>query len=467
MADLVSSFRSVLRLALGVSLLFAAGCAHIPCPAAGRYSARAFQRAVESSTRRVYPSVVVVAVERVPSGATEMGLGAGELQMSWQTFTGVVLTPDGYILAPQRYKADYPGRIEVRIGPDVYPARPVRSSESLGMTVLKIRPREPLVPIDRRRTADLAPGEWAVIVIPSELPDAEERFVFPSICRGEWPGRFRRFVVTGLPTMARGAPVLNLRGELVGWLDERGILSARDTREELDRLLPSGLNQGGLEMERSRGWLGVVVEPVNRDLARMRSWPTSALWVVHVAKGSPAATVGLQKGDVIVAVNGQPLRFSGPRVSEFFFQTLGQEPGRRFHLKVLRDGRSVELSGTLARRPVPETFQAEDLGLTVQTVADYDVVQRNLFVGHGVLVTAVAKGGPAATGSSFGRGLIQTGDVIVELDGRPTPDVKAFRTALDDIRRRNADVVLVRCVRGRTTEFEALNLRIGKTGRQP
>ncbi len=48
----------------------------------------------------------------------------------------------------------------------------------------------------------------------------------------------------------------------------------------------------------ARGWAGIFVEPVNRDLARRRGWPLASVWVVHVAADSPASKAGLKADDV-------------------------------------------------------------------------------------------------------------------------------------------------------------------------
>ncbi|MCX7819029.1 MAG: PDZ domain-containing protein [Kiritimatiellae bacterium] len=448
----------------------AGGCAGFARPAVGRLAAASLRAGLADAARAIEPSVVAVTIEPEPPPAGESGRtgeGAAAAAPTAVHLTGTVLTPEGHVLVPGRYKSDYGGRIEVRIGVDAYPARPVRSSDTLNLTILKFRPRAPLAPLDRSPAPPPAAGDWLVAVVPTVTAEADERFMFPAISRGEIAGRYRRHLVESLPSEARGAPVADLRGRWAGIFDGRSVLVAQDLAEDLEVLLAEARGDGGTgTVMAARGWLGVFIEPVNRDLARRRGWPASAIWVTHVAGGSPAAKVGLRAGDVVTHVNGQAIRLYGARATEFFFQTLGNRPGQPFRLRVLREGRTLELAGRLERRPEPETLQAEDLGLTVQTVKDFDVFQRSLFVERGVLVTAVEKGSPAATGSAFGRNLIMPGDVIVEMDGRPTPDVARFRAVLDDLRARRAEVVLIRLVRGRTTDFEALNLTLGRAARR-
>lgn len=452
-------------IAAGLATSLLCGCAGIGTPGAGRAVYRAMQRGAEAAAREAMKSVVVVAIEGEAGGVATGGSEAARSGGS-QILTGVVVSPDGYILVPGRFRSNHAGRIEVRIGADAFPARPIQSSETLAWTVLKIRPREPLAPLRLSPTADLAPGEWAVVAVPSDVPDAEERYLFLVLSRGVLPGHYRRFLVSSMPRAALGAPVLNMDGDLVGWLDISGVLSANDVREELNLLLARARQGADAQAPATgRGWIGLFIEPVNRDLARQRQWPPAAVWITHVARGGPAEKAGLKVGDLVVEVNGRPFPFSGNRAVEYFLQALAARPGKKFSFRVLRDGRPMDVAGMFAKPPEPDMLQAEDLGITVQTLTDIDVFQRTLFVKTGVLVTAVEKGSPAATSSAVGRGLLMVGDVILELDGRPTPNVKEFQRVLNDLRRRRPDVVLLKLVRGRMTDFEALNLTIGKAGR--
>lgn len=447
-----------------------AGCARLATPLVGQLAVDSIRSGIVRAAEALKPCVVAVTVEPEapqPRAEASQSTGTNPTASAPVHLTGTILTSDGFVLVPGRYKSDYGGRIEVRIGVDVYPARPVRSSDTLNVTILKFRPRTPLTPLKLRPAAPPSVGDWLVAVVPTITVDADERFAFPMMSRGEIAGRYRRHLVETMPAEARGAPVADLRGRWAGMFDGRTVLVAQDLAEDLDLLCreAGGAAATGGVMS-ARGWLGVFIEPVNRDLARRRGWPASAIWITHVAADSPAQKAGLRAGDVVTHVNGHPMRLYGARATEFFFQTLGNRPGQPFRLRLLRGESVVEVAGHLERRPEPETLQAEDLGLTVQTVKDFDVYQRSLFVERGVLVTAVEKGSPAATGSAFGRTLLMPGDVIIEMDGRPTPDVARFRAVLDDLRARRAEVVLIRLVRGRTTDFEALNLTLGRAARR-
>jgi serine protease Do len=446
-----------------------AGCAHWGGPSAsdGRAAFAAMQQAVVEAGRSVGDSLVLVTIQREAPAATAIPSIPG-LQVNTggpRTFTGVVLTPEGHLLVPELIRPDTTERIEAHVGGETLAARPIKTDDTLVMTVLKVDVDTPLKPLRLDGGADLAVGEWGVVVVPSDEATDFEKFTHVVVSRGEIAGRYRRFLVSGLPREAKGAPVVNLSGQVVGLLDQWGAVSAADLKDDVAAFLAQATGVRSPEEEsRTRGWIGATLEPVNKELALARGWPVSALWVTHAAAGGPAAAAGVRVGDLIVAFNGKPLRLSGQRARDYFLQTMRATPGVKFTLTVLRGGRQIEVAGEFTRRPEPETLRAEDIGVTVQEVTDSLVFERNLLAREGVLVTEVHKGSPAATGSSFGQGLLMSGDVILELAGKPTADIKAFGRALDQIRRDRSDVVLVKLRRGAMTGFEGLNLKIGDQG---
>jgi S1-C subfamily serine protease len=211
--------------------------------------------------------------------------------------------------------------------------------------------------------------------------------------------------------------------------------------------------------EDNAGWFGVSMEPVNREYAKAHGLPTSGLWVVNVVGGSPASACGLREGDLIVGFDGKPLRLSGARARDYLVKTMRAKPGKPFSVSVIRDGKTHALSGAFARKPPEESLRAEDIGVTVKAITDAERFGNNLFTRDGVLVTDIRTGSPAATSSSFGRPLLSTNDVIVELAGRPTRTLDEFSRALEYIRREKLEIVQVAYWRGRVTGYAGLKLQ--------
>ena len=136
--------------------------------------------------------------------------------------------------------------------------------------------------------------------------------------------------------------------------------------------------------------------------------------------------------------------------------------GAKFTLTALRDKQSVNCSGTFTADPETETLRAEDIGVSLSSLSDKDVFSQNLATDHGVLVTDVKKGSPAANSGSLRQTLLSKNDIIIELAGQPTPDLESFGKVLESIRRDHPPVVLVKYYRGLTTGYAGLNLTLGE-----
>ncbi len=380
-------------------------------------------------------------------------------------YVGLVLTTNGYVLIPEPLKPDLQDRIEVWVGDTSYPARPIKSDDTLGMGIIKLETEDRFVPLDLRRTAELAPGDTALTLVPTGEETDFQLFRSVFTCRGEVGGRYRRFALQGLPRDARGSLVLDRRGVPAGLATTADALALSDLREDLAEFLAaaSGATSADDE-EKQKGWLGAYLDPINKELAKARGLPEGGLWIRHADVDGPAHAAGLRSGDLVVALNGQPLKFTGQRAREYFLKSLRPRPGTAFEITVRRADAEVACRGVITKRPEPVTLRAEDLGVTVQAITDSDRFANDLATRAGVRVTDVTRGSAAATGSSMGRSLLGRDDVIVELAGQPTPDMDAFSRALETLRRQQATTVLVKYKRGQATGFAGLNLKIGEKG---
>lgn len=455
------------RTTLVVAGLLLVGCASVSGPNAtnGRKAFASLQSALTAASASVRDSVVYVKIERKTGTDRDAAASPYLLasSMSASSMNGLVLTADGHILLPDIVAPKPDLRVLVWVGDEEHVARVLKSDDTLGMTIVKIDGAGPLTPVKLDQVASLAPGEWAVITTASDEAGDFQKFTALSQNRGEIGGRYGLYQLSTLPRDARGAPVVNLDGRLVGFCSRLDVLAFADLADDLQSFLADATGVKSTDdEEKSRGWLGVLLEPINKDLARARGLPVASLWVLHADVDGPSAAAGLKDGDLIVGLNGQPLRFSGPRTQEFFMKSARPRAGQPFKLSVVRQGRTNELAGVMTKRPKPDFVRAEDVGITVTSIMDTDQFGRSLATRDGVLVTEVLPGSPAATSSRFTQTLLVRQDVIVELGGKPTRTLAEFNQALDAVRLSRATTVLVKYWRGPISGYAGLNLRIGE-----
>jgi len=181
-----------------------------------------------------------------------------------------------------------------------------------------------------------------------------------------------------------------------------------------------------------RGYLGVHIQDLSPEIAKAFNYHLSGGALIgDVSPNTPASKAGLQKGDVIVKLDGQP-------VSDYVDLRLRisqMAPGTSVKLDVWRDGKTQGY--TVALGELPEKAEAEQSsgtesgggleGVEVDELTPEIAQQLNLGAGaHGVVVTSVDPSSPAAAAQpAIGRG-----DVIAEINHKPIRSVSDYKQAV-------------------------------------
>jgi len=250
-----------------------------------------------------------------------------------------------------------------------------------------------------------------------------------------------------------GGPLFNLRGEVVGI--NTAIVSPQ-IGQGIGFAVPINMAKSLLPQLQAkgrvvRGYLGVSVGDLTPDLARAFELPpgSKGALVQQVVPKAPAAKAGLEPGDVILSLNGKPLDSSGALTRGVALVP----PGEKVTLTVRRRGAEKSFTFAVTQRPDEEPAEggegddagaepgkAPKLGVRLQPLTPEVAGQAGLEGVQGVLVAAVADGGPAD------RAGVEKGDVIVEVNRtavtRPA-EITAIVGKLKD-----GDLVLLRVRRG-------------------
>src|SRR5690606_33786188 len=173
-----------------------------------------------------------------------------------------------------------------------------------------------------------------------------------------------------------------------------------------------------------RPWFGALMQEVTADIADSLGLerPVGAL-ITEVAPGGSAEAAGLQAGDVIVSVDGFPVQ----QPSAFDFRLATQPIGGSVEIAYFRDGRQSTVTVELQAPPgsgeiVEITGNTRFRGVGVATMTPAIAEELGLpYSAEGVVVRSVTRGSPA---DAMG---LQTGDVILNLNGRDITDAETFR----------------------------------------
>jgi serine protease Do len=204
----------------------------------------------------------------------------------------------------------------------------------------------------------------------------------------------------------------------------------------------------------TRGWLGVQVQPVTREIAdSLGLRQAQGALVAEPQADGPASKAGIVPGDVIVSVDGTAIKDPQGLTSNIG----AKAPGKSVKLGVLREGGektvAVVLGELSAKRPTPAAGRdeqttgrgASDLGWKLAPAGSVPAAG-----GQGVVVVDIDPSGLAAE-----RGF-EPGDVILQVGGKfvKTPD--EFQNALSDARSEGKHTVLIRLRSGDTMRFVAI-----------
>ena len=247
-----------------------------------------------------------------------------------------------------------------------------------------------------------------------------------------------------------GGPLVNIRGEVIG-INTAILAEGQGLGFAIPINLAKWVADQLIEKGRVvRGWLGVVIQDITPDMAENIGVKEGIL-IAQVMPGSPADRGGLKVGDAVVEVDGKKVE----DVREFQFKIMKTEPGKELNLKVVRDGREVNLKIRVGEMPeerqVGEMEQTQtDIGLVLRELTPEE--EKRLGV-KGVLVVRVSPGSLAMQSG------IRPGDIILRVGNKNTTTVKEVQEAIEALRSlgRNNALLLIR--RGGNNLFLTLRLR--------
>ncbi|MFW3615374.1 DegQ family serine endoprotease [Billgrantia antri] len=392
----------------------------------------------------------------MPPGGGGPGRG-GERQ---SLGSGFVISEDGYILT-NAHVVEGADEILVRLNDRrELQAELVGADPQTDVALLKVDASD-LPTLNMGDSDELRVGEWvAAIGSPFGFDHSVTAGIVSAINRTLPRDAYVPFIQTDVAINPgnSGGPLFNLDGEVVGINSQiftrsggfMGLSFAIPINVAMD--VASQIRDDGRVQ---RGWLGVMIQPVSRDLAESFGMdsPSGAL-IADLDPEGPAAQAGLQAGDIVLEVDGEEVERSRnlPRL-------IGRvTPGNEAELTILRDGERQDIAVTIG--DWPESEQAEQpsaAGSDAQArlgiaVAELDEAERKrLGIDGGVLVRDVDPRGAAAEAK------IMPGDVIVSLDHHAVESAEQLRELAADLPTdRPVPVRLYR--EGRGSLFVALRL---------
>jgi serine protease Do len=448
--------------------------------------ARHLENAFESVADQTSPSVVVITCQRKVGGAEEQSEGEdGENSQQFQGTpfefffkhmpqgrsrdvdtqgSGIILRRDGYILT-NLHVVDGADTITVRLkdGTEFKDAKLIGSDDRTDIAVIKVDAKD-LAAAKIANSDDIKVGQWAIAIgAPYEL-DYSFTVGFVS-AKGRPPMGDPGIVATidyiqtdaAINPGNSGGPLCDIEGRVIGINTlirglNRGIgfaIPINVAMDSADKLIKDG--------KVTRPWIGIGIDALadDKEMSELVKPLKDGVIVREIHADTPAAKSTLRPADIIVAVDGTPVK--NPR--DLQRQILHKEVGQKVMLDVMRGGKAIQVALQTGEMPNNVQFAAHEhahkqpktesaYGLTVQTMTKDLADRLKVDSADGVVVMDVADGSAAQQ-----KGL-QHGDVITEIDRVPVHSVEDFTAAMEKISPDKG--VLLNVQRGGTSTFVVL-----------
>ncbi len=355
-------------------------------------------------------------------------LSGNRLRMQLSLGSGFIIDAEGIVITNHHVIA---GADEVEVVLQnglVLDARIVGSDPATDIAVLRVDPEQPLPVVQFGDSERARVGEWVVAIgNPFGLGGSLTAGVISARGR-EIGGAYDDYLQTDVAINRgnSGGPLFNMDGDVIGV--NTAIFSPTGTSVGISFSVPSAIAVPVIDQlieygETRRGWIGVNVLEVTRDMAQAMGLnePRGAL-LTRIDPEGPAADSGLEEGDVILAFDGRPVADDRvlPRI------VAETEPGSRVDVEVFRRGEALTLPLNVERleednRPTPPAgaeldedsaaaaIEGDLFGMTLEPISD--ALRRRYRIptdASGLVVTEVDPNSDAA-------GKVRPGDVVEEI----------------------------------------------------
>jgi serine protease Do len=382
--------------------------------------------------------------------------------------SGFIVDPRGYIIT-NNHVVDKADHIYVKLSTDPVdsadegrPATVIGTDPATDIAVIKIDTKTPLPTVKLGNSEGAQVGDWVLAIgspfglsqtVSAGIVSAKNR---PIEDAGEGNidrGQFQRFIQTdaAINPGNSGGPLVDMAGQVIGM--NTAIYTQSAGSEGVGFAMPSNIianiyNQLiGPTHKVVRGSIGIQFQALqSAAVGRVYGFSNGGVIVSSVTPNGPSAKAGLQPQDVIVTVDGQPVKDGDELVAII----SAKHPGSTVRLGVLRNGKqqtfdvgiadrdklfaSLASNGDVPPGPDQGDVGQNKLGITVQPVSP--ATESHLNIKGGVTVTSVRPG-------SFADEInLPSGEVIVEINRHPITDEASYRAVVSSLKSGD-DVVFV------------------------
>ena len=344
--------------------------------------------------------------------------------------------------------------IVVRVGEKEYKAEIVGADPYMDIAVLKINSKDNFTPVKFGDSDKARVGDWVVAIgNPFGLGGTVTAGIISARNRDINLTRYDEFIQTdaSINQGNSGGPLFNLDGDVVG-INTAIIAPNQSGSIGIGFAIPSNAASSVVEQlikygETKRGWLGVRIQEVTKEIADVEKLKNlEGALVASVGEKSPAEKADLRPGDII-------LKFDGKKIDTM--RTLPKlvsrtEVGKSVELEIWRNKRLITKKLTLGRLESSEDFKTETkskattentdieaLKITVRDITTSEIESRKLEKNlKGVVILEISNKSPLI-------GVLQVGDIILEVQKNKISNAKELNNLIESIYKKGEQTLLL------------------------
>ena len=337
-------------------------------------------------------------------------------------------------------------------GEKKFKAKVIGADPLSDIAVLQIDTNEKFIPVKFGDSDKARIGDWVIAIgNPFGLGGTVTSGIISARNRSIGLSRYEDYIQTdaSINSGNSGGPLFDMNGDVIGI---NTAILGRSGNVGIGFSIPSNsakivINQLIEFGETKRGWLGVRIQDVTKEIAEVEQLdkPRGAL-VASVAENSPSDKAGVKPGDIILEFNGQPIN----EMKELPAIVAKTEVGKIVNVKIWRNKKEIIKKITLGRLETSEDFKVsekpkttktekeiKDLKISVRELNKEDIAQRKLpNQTTGLIITKIAKDSPLIN-------TIELDSIIIEAQKKKIRTSKDLNQIVDGVLKSNQKTILL------------------------
>ena len=362
--------------------------------------------------------------------------------------SGFIIDKEGIVVTNNHVIQDAEDII-VRVNDKEFKANVVGADPLSDIAVLKLETNEKFIPVKFGDSDKARIGDWVIAIgNPFGLGGTVTSGIISARNRSIGLSRYEDYIQTdaSINSGNSGGPLFDMNGDVIGIntaiLGRNGSIGigfsipSNSAKIVIDQLLEFG--------ETKRGWLGVRIQDVTKEIAEVENLnePRGAL-VASVAENSPSDKAGVKSGDIILEFNGEKIQ----EMKELPIIVARTEVGKKVKVKIWRNKKEITKEIILGRLETSEDFKvSEKPSLTETKIDDLKIIVRKLTKDdinirklpnqtNGVIITKIQNDSPL-------KNSIEVNSIIVEVQKKKIRSPNDLAQIVKEVLKTNQNTIL-------------------------